>query len=80
MINFLLMINLLSALAQISKHSVELAELVVEAEVFPGVLTCLKSDDAYVVKNTATLMREISKHTPELAQLIDLIELINMVK
>merc|ERR1711881_543315 len=62
--------QILSALAQISKHSVELAELVVEAEVFPGVLTCLKSDDAYVVKNTATLMREIAKHTPELAQLI----------
>merc|ERR1711881_256679 len=62
--------GILSALSQISKHSVELAELVVEAEVFPGVLTCLKSDDSYVVKNTATLMRDIAKHTPELAQLI----------
>ena len=28
--------QVLSCLAQISKHSVELAELVVEAEIFPG--------------------------------------------
>ena len=34
--------QVLSAFAQISKHSVELAELVVEAEIFPAVLTCLK--------------------------------------
>ncbi len=31
-----------SALSQISKHSVDLAEMVVEAEVFPAVLTSLK--------------------------------------
>ena len=31
-----------SALSQISKHSVELAEMVVEAEIFPNILTCLK--------------------------------------
>jgi hypothetical protein len=31
-----------SALAQIAKHSVDLAEVVVEAEVFPKLLTCLK--------------------------------------
>lgn len=31
-----------SALAQVAKHSVDLAEVVVEAEVFPKVLTCLK--------------------------------------
>lgn len=30
------------ALAQIAKHSVDLAEVVVEAEVFPKLLTCLK--------------------------------------
>ncbi len=29
-------------LAQIAKHSVELAEVVVEAEIFPKILTCLK--------------------------------------
>lgn len=54
-----------SALGQISKHSVDLAEMVVEAEIFPSVLTCLKDPDEYVKKNVATLIREIAKHTPE---------------
>ena len=54
-----------SALSQISKHTVELAELVVEAEVFPTMLNSLKDPDEYVRKNTATLIREITKHTPE---------------
>ena len=31
-----------SALSQIAKHSVDLAEMVVEAEIFPAVLNCLK--------------------------------------
>lgn len=31
-----------SALSQIAKHSVDLAEMVVEAEIFPAILTCLK--------------------------------------
>lgn len=31
-----------SALAQIAKHSVDLAEVVVEAEIFPNFLNCLK--------------------------------------
>lgn len=44
--------------------------MVVEAEIFPSVLTCLKDSDELVVKNTATLIREIAKHTPELCQLI----------
>lgn len=54
-----------SALSQISKHSVDLAEMVVEAEIFPAVLTCLKDPDEYVKKNVATLIREVAKHTPE---------------
>ena len=33
-----------SALSQIAKHSVDLAEMVVEAEIFPAVLTCLKGN------------------------------------
>ena len=35
-------IGIFSALSQIAKHSVDLAEMVVEAEIFPAVLTCLK--------------------------------------
>ena len=57
-----------SALSQISKHCVDLAELVVEAEVFPSVLTSLRDPDEYVRKNTATLIREIAKHTPEVGR------------
>jgi len=39
--------------------------MVVEADIFPSVLTSLKDPDEYVKKNTATLIREIAKHTPE---------------
>lgn len=59
-----------SALAQIAKHSVDLAEVVVEAEVFPKILACLKDSDMMVRKNAATCIREIAKQTPELAKLI----------
>lgn len=41
--------------------------MVVEAEIFPAVLTCLKDPDEYVKKNVATLIREIAKHTPEVS-------------
>ena len=44
--------------------------MVVEAEIFPGVLPNLKDPDEYVKKNVATLVREVCKHTQELAQLI----------
>ncbi len=54
-----------SALSQIAKHSVDVAEMVVEAEIFPATLVCLKDPDEYVRKNVATLIREITKHTPE---------------
>ena len=60
--------QVLSALSQIAKHSVDLAEMVVEAEIFPVVLTCLKDKDEYVKKNACTLIREIAKHTPEVKQ------------
>lgn len=54
-----------SALSQVSKHSVSLAEMVIEAEVFPAALACLRDPDEYVRKNVTTLMREVVKHTPE---------------
>lgn len=52
------------ALAQIAKHSVDLAEVVVEAEVFPKILTCLKFPDELVRKHTATVVREVSGRQP----------------
>ena len=39
---FILQRHIFSALSQIAKHSVDLAEMVVEAEIFPAVLACLK--------------------------------------
>jgi 3-methyladenine DNA glycosylase AlkD len=53
-----------------AKHSVDLAEVVVEAEIFPNILHNLKDMDHCVRKNAATCIREIAKHTPELAKLI----------
>jgi vesicle coat complex subunit len=47
-----------------------LAEKVVEAEVFPKILNCLKDKDVGVRKNAATCIREIAKHHPDLAKLI----------
>lgn len=39
--------------------------MVVEAEIFPAAVACLKDPDEYVRKNVTTLMREVVKHTPE---------------
>lgn len=38
-----------SALSQIAKHSVDLAEMVVEAEIFPAVLSCLKGTQSDLI-------------------------------
>ena len=48
----------------------ELAELVVEAEIFPAALSSLRDSDEYVQKNVATLIREVSKHTPEVTDIL----------
>ena len=48
--------------------------MVVEAEIFPAVLTCLKDPDEYVKKNVATLIREIAKHTPEVSPLYNTVQ------
>ncbi|ORY23189.1 ARM repeat-containing protein [Rhizoclosmatium globosum] len=44
-----------SALSQISKHTVDLAETVVDGEIFPNVLNCLKDSDGYVKKNIGSI-------------------------
>ena len=58
------------ALAHVAKHSVDMAEVVVEAEIFPRLLTCLQFPDELVRKHAATVVREVAKHSAELAQLI----------
>lgn len=52
-VTFFFQRQVLSALSQIAKHSVDLAEMVVEAEIFPAVLTSLNDPDEYVKKNVA---------------------------
>jgi len=54
-INFFWQRHIFSALSQIAKHSVDLAEMVVEAEIFPAVLACLKG------KKSCTIL---TNHTP----------------
>jgi hypothetical protein len=54
-----------SALSQIAKHTVDLAETVVDGEIFPEALNCLRDIDGFVRKNAATLICEIAKHTQD---------------
>jgi hypothetical protein len=53
---YVCVLQVCSALGQIAKHSVDLAEVVVEAEVFPKCLTCLRYPDEFVQKHAATLV------------------------
>jgi len=55
----------LLALSSIAKHSAELAEAVVEAEIFPDVLMHMAHPDENVARFAAILTREICKHTLE---------------
>jgi hypothetical protein len=47
-----------------------LAEVVVDAGVFPVIFQCLQSGDYGLIKSAATCIREISRKTAELAKLI----------
>ena len=53
-------------LSPISKHLMDLAEMIVEAEIFPAVLTCLEDKDEFLCKTVASLTWAIAKQTPEL--------------
>ncbi len=54
-------------MGQIAKHTVELAELVVDGDIFPSIFDRLNDPDTYVRKNAATVIREVAKHTPEVS-------------
>ncbi|CAH0549122.1 unnamed protein product [Brassicogethes aeneus] len=60
----------LCALSSCAKHSSEIAEVVVEAEIFPDVLIHLTHPSVNVKRNAACLIREIVKHSLELTQLV----------
>ncbi len=51
-------------LAQLAKHSLELAEVVVEADIFPKIYVCLKVADEWVRKHAATAIREVCTYVP----------------
>jgi len=50
-----------SCLANIARHTIDLAETVVENEIFPKILYKLKDPDQLVKKFAATCIREIAK-------------------
>lgn len=59
-----------STLANIAKHSVESADLVIGGGIFPEAINCLKDKEAGVRKSAAALIREIVKHTQVQAQTV----------
>lgn len=59
---------MLLALSSIAKHSAELAETVIEAEVLPDVLMHMAHPDENVGRVAAILIREICKHTLEVSE------------
>lgn len=65
-----LCVQVCCCLSSIAKHSVELAEVVVAADVFPKVFLSLKDTDPQVRRNAAIVVREVCKQNPQLAQLV----------
>jgi hypothetical protein len=79
-----------SALGQIAKHSVDLAEVVVEAEVFPKCLTCLRYPDEFVQKHAATLVsrsarskrqqqQRFNEHVTSMVRAADAVDAVRML-
>lgn len=54
-------------MGSIAKHSSNLAEAVVEAEVFPNVLIHMSHPDENVAKAATILTKEVCKHTPKVS-------------
>jgi hypothetical protein len=54
-----------AALSQICKHSLLLAEMVMDADVLPNMLVSMRDRDEKVAQNCAGLLREFSKHNEE---------------
>lgn len=59
-----------SCLANIARHTLDLAEAVVENDIFPKILYKFKDTDQMVRKYAASCVREIAKHSTDLAKLI----------
>lgn len=59
-----------SCLANIARHTLDLAEAVIENEIFPKILYKLKDSDHLVRKYAASCVREIAKQSSDLSKLI----------
>jgi vesicle coat complex subunit len=57
-------------LANIAKHTIDLAEIVVDNDIFPKILYRLKDNDNLVRKYAAICIREIAKQSLDLSKLI----------
>lgn len=57
-------------LSAVAKHNIELAEYVIDGDVFPGLWACFKSTDVLLKKASAELVANIVKHSAELSQLV----------
>ena len=68
--DFQLKRQICACLAQIAKHRQELAEEIVNNNIFPKIFSLLKDHDKVVRKNAATCIREIAKHSSDLANTI----------
>lgn len=62
---FFIQRQVLTTLGSIAKHDTNLAEAVVETEVFPNVLIHMGHPDENVVRSAAVLTKEVCKHTSE---------------
>lgn len=57
-------------MANISRHTIDLAEIVVDNDIFPKILYRLKDNDNLVRKYAAICIREIAKQSLDLSKLI----------
>lgn len=57
--------QILCTLANVAEHNLELAEMVVNENIFPTVLIHLGHDSIYVRKQAARLVQEIAKQSLE---------------
>ena len=57
-------------MAQIAKHALDFAELILEASIFPQVLVAMKDKDMSLRKEAANLIKELCRHTCEICQVV----------
>ena len=56
--------------AQIAKHTLDYAELILEAGIFPQVVIAIRDKDTNLRKEAANLIKELCKHSYETSQIV----------